>query len=270
MAGENKPKTKKQRGRKKGYSVVGEKVLRILSAAAEALDTFGDFTYNPYPYIYTSLGHVYDKDTINDVVTDLIKKGLVEGDKNEGLRLTPAGADVRKSLIRARKEEWDGKWRIVFFDIPEAQRKVRDDLRLELKKLGFGRWQRSAWATPFDIAEELSSYLRKQNLSGVVQVVVGKRVGGSSDREFAAKVWPLEKINEKYLSLLADWGKELKKERSDKERFQAVVTFHERYLDILNADPRLPRELLPGDWVGDDAHKLFKKLKSIMALGKLF
>jgi len=257
---------KKKRGRRRGQSVLKERILQTLSITAQALDTFGDFTYHPYPYLYASLGTSYRKDSIDRAVRDLVKKGLVEGDKTRGLQLTPAGADVKKSLIRAREKKWDGQWRVVIFDIPEAQRGVRNALRFELKKLGFGLWQRSVWVSPFDVSTELNSYLRSQNLSGAVQILVGKRVGDLSDREFAAKIWPLEELNQEYASLLNHWKKELQRERSARQRFRAAAILHGRYLDILARDPQLPPELLPPDWAGAEAQKLFKKLTSFLTV----
>lgn len=269
MTSRNKPKTKK-RGRKKGQSLLKERVLQVLSTAAQTLDTFGDFTYNPYPYLYASLGMSYRKKSIDNTVRDLTKKGLVEGSKTEGLRITTAGAEIKKRLYRARREKWDAKWRVVIFDIPEKQRKVRDDLRFELKKLGFGPWQKSVWVTPFDIVDELNAYLKQQNLSEAVQIIVGERFGGLNDRDFAAKIWPLKELSEKYTALLKLWEEELKKERGAKERLKIAATLHNRYLDILASDPQLPLELLPTHWVGDDARELFKKLKSILTVGKPF
>jgi len=268
MSKKGKSSTKERRGRRRGQLVVAEKILDLLSSAACTLDSLGNFAYNPYPYVYASLGHVHSKETIDAALTNLVKKGLVEGNKEEGWRITPAGAELKKRLIRARQEEWDGKWRAVFFDIPETQRGIRDGLRFELKKLGFGLWQRSVWVTPFDIAKELNLYLRQHNLSRVVQIVVGERLGDLSDREFAAEVWPLSEINEKYKKLLSAWDAELKKERSAEERLGVVISLHNRYLDILRDDPQLPLELLPPDWAGDAARNLFEKLKSIMVVGR--
>ncbi len=267
MSKKPKSKNKKQAGR--GY--LGRKILRILSVAAETLDTLGDFTYNPYPYLYNSLGHVYDKETINDAVGSLIKKGLVEGGEDKGLRITSVGADIKKALYRQRQQDWDGQWRVVFFDIPEARRVVRDGLRFELKKLGFGRWQRSAWITPFDIAEELGSYLREQSIAEEAQILVGERLGALDDRKFAAKVWPiLNEVNERYRRLLDEWKEEVGRESTAEERLEVAVCLHNRYLGILADDPRLPSELLPGDWVGHEARGLFKKLRSILSGGKPF
>lgn len=250
--------------------MVAKKILGLLSATAQTLDSLGNFTYNPYPYIYASIGHVHDKETINEAVDNLVEKGLIEKSETKGLRLTPVGAGVRKSLTRARQEEWDGRWRVMFFDIPEVQRDIRDSLRSELKKLSFGLWQRSVWVTPFDISAELGAYLEKQSLSDTVQIVVGERFGGLDDRKFASRVWPLNEVNEEYKHLLGAWKEEVGKESTAEERLEAAASLHNHYLDILVSDPRLPPELLPSDWVGDDAHELFKKLKSILTGGKPF
>ena len=266
----NQTKPKKEKRERMGRPYLGKKILRILSATAQTLDSFGNFAYNPYPYIYSSLGHVHDKETIDEAVEGLVKKGLVEKSKTEGLRLTLVGAEVKEKLIRVREKEWDGEWRVVFFDIPEAQRKLRDDLRSELKKLGFGLWQRSAWLTPFDIAEELSSYLRKEDLFGAVQILVGKRLGELDDRDFAAKVWPLKELNERYRALLGVWEREIGKESTAEERFATAASLHGRYLDLLVSDPQLPSGLLPNDWAGGEAKRLFKKLKSTLVGGKTF
>ena len=251
---------------KKRSRLIQDKILAILAASADVLDAMGNFTYNSYSYLYSSLGDSYPKERVDEAVVSLTREGLLEGNKSEGLRITLAGADIKKSLHQARQKEWDGKWRVVFFDIPEAQRKLRDDLRSELKKLGFGLWQRSAWITPFDITKELSSYLQKQDLFAVVQILVGERFGELGDRDFAAKVWPLKEINERYKALLSIWKGEIGKESAVEERMEAAAFLHNRYLDILTSDPQLPPELLPHNWTGNEAKKLFKKLKSTLSI----
>ncbi|KKP31937.1 MAG: hypothetical protein UR22_C0017G0001, partial [Parcubacteria group bacterium GW2011_GWC2_32_10] len=49
-----------------------------------------------------------------------------------------------------KQKVWDGKWRIVIFDIPENQRRVeRNALRGKLQNLGFYQIQKSVWAYPY-------------------------------------------------------------------------------------------------------------------------
>ena len=50
---------------------------------------------------------------------------------------------------------WDGKWRILMFDIPESKRESRDSLTNKLRNLGFIQFQKSVWVYPYPCAEEI-------------------------------------------------------------------------------------------------------------------
>lgn len=65
-------------------------------------------------------------------------------------------------LAKNKPKKWDRKYRVVIFDIPEATRKVRDDLRRTIKGFGFICLQKSVWIYPYpcqDIIELLNKYL---------------------------------------------------------------------------------------------------------------
>lgn len=51
--------------------------------------------------------------------------------------------------------QWDGKWRLVLFDIPHDRRKARDAFRAKLRKLFFYQIQKSAYITPFKCEDEI-------------------------------------------------------------------------------------------------------------------
>lgn len=67
---------------------------------------------------------------------------------------------------------WDGKWRIVMFDIPEKYTVARRALTHKLKDAGFRLLQKSAWVHPFDCREqvELIKYVYPEVASYVVFV----------------------------------------------------------------------------------------------------
>jgi phenylacetic acid degradation operon negative regulatory protein len=44
---------------------------------------------------------------------------------------------------------WDGKWRLILFDIPEAKRVLRDQTRRLIKELHCIQLQQSVWVHPF-------------------------------------------------------------------------------------------------------------------------
>ena len=63
-----------------------------------------------------------------------------------------------KSILDFKKKErkWNGKWFLVFFDVPEAQRNKRDYLRKFLIKLGFYQYQKSVYLFPYECEKEVS------------------------------------------------------------------------------------------------------------------
>ncbi|TSC80071.1 MAG: phenylacetic acid degradation operon negative regulatory protein [Parcubacteria group bacterium Gr01-1014_29] len=113
--------------------------------------------------------------TVRSTVYRLQKEGIVDAEEQEGdiqVSLTKAG-ERKLAYYRAHtlKEEfvpkqWDGKWRMVVFDIAERKRKRRDWLRRELWQVGFVRLQNSVWITPYP-CEEFISLLKVDGKLGV-------------------------------------------------------------------------------------------------------
>lgn len=62
--------------------------------------------------------------------------------------------------FRPKTGKWDGKWRMVFFDIPTLQNSKRNQLRRYLQMLGMKRMQESVWVSPFDVLSEVK-YIRE-------------------------------------------------------------------------------------------------------------
>ena len=57
------------------------------------------------------------------------------------------------SAISRKRQNWDGKWRVVVFDVWEKTRSKRDALRYEIKNFGFIQLQRSVWIYPHECAD---------------------------------------------------------------------------------------------------------------------
>ncbi|MDP1689918.1 MAG: CRISPR-associated endonuclease Cas2 [bacterium] len=86
----------------------------------------------------------------------IIKDGSVE--------LSVAGTqEVQKILANeyqiSEPAFWDGKWRMIIFDIKEKQRKRRDELRLLLGGAGFIKLQQSVWVHPY-VCDEFIELLK--------------------------------------------------------------------------------------------------------------
>ncbi len=50
---------------------------------------------------------------------------------------------------------WDKVWRVVFFDVPEKRRRIRDALREKLVQMGFFELQKSVFIHPFPCLDEI-------------------------------------------------------------------------------------------------------------------
>lgn len=75
-----------------------------------------------------------------------------------------------------RPKEWDGIWRIVLFDIPNAKNKARDALRQKLKSLGFFKFQESTWAFPYPCNREIEFLVELFGVYRFVQIVEAHKV----------------------------------------------------------------------------------------------
>src|SRR3989344_2704281 len=66
---------------------------------------------------------------------------------------------VAEEIHLQKPKKWDGRWRVVIFDVWERRRNIRNKLRSMLEKAGFLRLQDSVWIYPYD-CEELVAFLR--------------------------------------------------------------------------------------------------------------
>lgn len=93
----------------------------------------------------------------------LKKRGLITGEVRDNqlyIHLTPEGEkeagryQINRLKIKSQKQ-WDKKWRLLIFDIPEVRRVKREALRGKLKELGFFPLQKSVWVIPFPCEKEI-------------------------------------------------------------------------------------------------------------------
>lgn len=235
-----------------------EKFLILLFGFAEDLDVSLDWVYHPYRY-KTSPPFKASQDALYNIVSRGVKVGDIKKIEKKGqvyLQITAAGEEYLRRefpIFRWRGEKWDGLWRMVAYDIEEVRRDVRNSLRWKLEELGFAMLQRSLWMTPHDVTKPLREFLESNQLTPEVYVLEAKRLFAGDDRFLATQLWPLDELGVAY----KDWLGRAEKVGGDKE---VRGELKEEFLGILKADPCLPKELLPEDWVGEEAAEKFKKL----------
>jgi CRISPR-associated endonuclease Cas2 len=68
------------------------------------------------------------------------------------------------------KQTWDGKWRMVMFDIPREANQKRDKLRRLLKSVDFYKLQASVYLTPYPLNREAITYLKNTGLIDYIRI----------------------------------------------------------------------------------------------------
>ena len=234
---------------------------KLLFFASDFCDDVGlslDFTYNPHHYKAVPIFE-YSKRSLYNIVSKSVKVGDIKKISKDGqvyLQITAAGREYLKRefpVFRWQDVAWDGLWRMVAYDIEEKRRDTRNLLRWKLEELGFALLQKSLWMTPHDVTKPLREFLESEQLVPEVYVLEAKRLFAGDDRLLARQLWPLDELNLAY----KDWLEGAEKVGKDKEAQRALK---EDFLQILKADPCLPRELLPKGWVGEGAAERFRKL----------
>lgn len=80
------------------------------------------------------------------------------------------------TMTIAQLKRWDGKWRLVLFDIPERRRVARDALRDTLKRLGFCEYQKSAFIYPYPCQNEMDYVIEFFRIKPYVRLITAHQL----------------------------------------------------------------------------------------------
>lgn len=70
-----------------------------------------------------------------------------------------------------RPDTWDGKWRMVMFDIPEDVRGQRNKLRQLLRRYGYKALQGSVFVYPYPLSRAAIEFLEKSKLMDYIRIM---------------------------------------------------------------------------------------------------
>ena len=114
----------------------------------------------------------------------LIKKGFIQKRDNK-LNLTLWGLKFfrqrgLKQKVK-RKKVWDGRWRLISFDVPGGYNPERDRLRSILKTFGFYQLHKSVWVCPNFLAEDIWRLIVKEKLDKYCKAMVVEIIEGDEE-----------------------------------------------------------------------------------------
>lgn len=169
----------------------------------------------------------------------------------EGLRHAAGGIYPPERWSRP----WDGRWRVLVFDVPNVHASYRVQLVRILRRHRFGGMQKSVWITP-DPPQNLMELLRAEDARADSLVLLdASPCGGEEHAVLVKSAWNFKAINKRYdvcLQLLERASQlGVKKNRA---QIRAWLGIERRtWKEACSIDPFLPEPLLPGDYLGRKA-----------------
>ena len=253
----------------------------MLLGLATILDTFEEIRdplrimSSSYKSMYGWIPRRYQRHNFYQLVSRSLKTQLIEKIEKDGkiyMRITSEGKKTIQRdfpMLLLQNREWDGRWRIVMFDVEEVNKKVRERLRSKLKELGFGMLQKSVFITPHDMLRDFIEFTQKSGIKDYLYILETHKLMVGDEKEFANKIWKLAELNEKYKEIIDEIG-EIKNrhmisdsdriEKSDIQVEKNIRIVKNKWLMIVVKDPFLPKILLPKPWYGEKAEKLARGL----------
>ncbi|NME04506.1 phenylacetic acid degradation operon negative regulatory protein PaaX [Psychrobacillus sp. BL-248-WT-3] len=222
----------------------------------------------------------HNEQSVRVAVSRMMKQGWLESEKQGNKSyyfLTHRGKvrmeEAANRIFKLMPNEWDGKWRMLMYTIPEEKRQIRDELRKELLWSGFGSFSSGCWISPNNLEKEVKFLIDKYETHEYVDFFVSDYKGPKENQALVEKSWPLTEIEAKYKEFIAAYSHQYIVHQSmiNDNKMSSADCFVERtrlvheYRKFLFIDPGLPKELLPEIWNGNHAALLFEQYYKLLA-----
>jgi phenylacetic acid degradation operon negative regulatory protein len=221
---------------------------------------------------------------VRSAVARLSRQDWLEARKTgnrSSYRLTEAGRRLidegTRRIYKPRRSAWDGRWTLLTYSIPEARRAARDRIRRQLAWLGFGAIGGGTYVSPRNVEDDAMTLVRAHGAGRFARIFTAHLSGPGADSDLVRQCWNLDVIARRYGAFVAHYEpmrkRDVRRARADNlddadafaMRFALTHDFR-RYPFI---DPDLPRELLPGGWLGFRARELFESYHGMLTDGAL-
>lgn len=122
-----------------------------------------------------------DKDALMRSIWRLYDSRLIEEKENVDGSITMVLSEKGKKkaltyntekIYIKKPEKWDGRWRVIAFDIPERQGKARRAFSFHMKRIGCKEFQKSIFIHPYHCDDEIDFLIELYQLRPYVRKMV--------------------------------------------------------------------------------------------------
>lgn len=218
-----------------------------------------------------------DEAAVRSSISRLKRRGILVAGRVDGVAgygLSPAAEVIldegdRRIFRRGRPTTAEG-WVLAVFSVPESERFRRHQLRTRLSGLGFGTVGPGVWIAPAHVYDEARETLERVDLSSYVDLFRADHLGFAEPVARVAEWWDLDRLHVLYRNFLDAHGRiasGYRRGRSIGERpaFAHLIPALTDWRRLPYAEPGLPTDLLPPQWIGVRAADVFFELHDRLA-----
>ncbi len=204
------------------------------------------------------IGEDFNYRTIKNTIGKLVAAGLVTKHTKRNaldIAITKLGRERIDAIIPHYHEDrpWDGHLYLVSYDVPAKPKTKRDKLREYLRRIGARLLQESLWLTPYNPRDIVDDFVMENEIGGsllVSKLGTDGAIGSEKLLDLISRVYGLDALNKRYDDFLDTW--------KGKWKSGSLFGVATDYLSILKQDPQLPFPLLPRDFLGEKANRLYQ------------
>ncbi|KAA9156684.1 PaaX family transcriptional regulator [Amycolatopsis acidicola] len=158
--------------------------------------------------------------------------------------------------------DWDGRWTVVAFSVPEGARGARSSLRTRLRVLRFGPLYDGVWVSPHDQVKPVLDVLEELGVRG--SVLRAEEAPGGPEDGLLLRAFDIEALAGEYRSFLQRHRKLADRAARGRvgpaEALVVRATIGAEWRRFPDLDPDLPAALLPPGWPRPEARELFLRI----------
>lgn len=218
--------------------------------------------------------------SIRSSISRLKKRGVLHSKRSksgssyalaEGLEQQMLAGDIR--IFSPVPASIGDPWLLVSFSVPESERKNRHIIRSGLTKMGFGTVSAGLYIGPARLQKEAAEYIQEYQLWNYVDFFICEVSGIMDTQKKISQWWDLDSLAKEYSNFIGLYESVLKQwqqhflhggNETPQSAFAAYVPMVTQWRRLPFLDPGLPAELLPENWVGIKASKLFNDLHRLL------
>lgn len=163
-------------------------------------------------------------------------------------------------------------WLLISFSVPESERKNRHLIRTGLSRMGFGVVTAGLYIAPVRLKAAATEYIREHELWEYVDLFISEASTHMDIKNKVAKWWDLDALASEYQTFIDIYGPEINQWQKQlrlgtetaEQAFKLYMPMMTQWRGLPFLDPGLPPELLPTNWAGSKARKVFNELHRLL------